>query len=68
LPYGFHANTWLIPPIYLDSATKCPALPRMRVGVEMGVAVGVMENMSEDGGQKSFLFWLECHAKLRKNG
>ncbi|KAF0890750.1 hypothetical protein E2562_004243 [Oryza meyeriana var. granulata] len=27
LPYGFRANTWLIPPIYLDSATKCPALP-----------------------------------------
>uniref|UniRef100_J3M1Z7 Clu domain-containing protein n=1 Tax=Oryza brachyantha TaxID=4533 RepID=J3M1Z7_ORYBR len=27
LPYGFRANTWLIPPIYLESATKCPALP-----------------------------------------
>ncbi|KAG8066461.1 hypothetical protein GUJ93_ZPchr0004g39879 [Zizania palustris] len=27
LPYGFRANTWLIPPIYLDSATTCPALP-----------------------------------------
>ncbi|KXG27246.1 protein TSS [Sorghum bicolor] len=27
LPYGFRANTWLIPPIYVDSATKCPALP-----------------------------------------
>jgi hypothetical protein len=40
----------------------------MRIGVEMGVAVGVMENMTADGGQESFLFWLECHAKLRKNG
>jgi protein TIF31 len=27
LPYGFRANTWLIPPIYVDPATKCPALP-----------------------------------------
>ncbi|ONM12984.1 Tetratricopeptide repeat (TPR)-like superfamily protein, partial [Zea mays] len=27
LPYGFRANTWLIPPIYVDSATRCPALP-----------------------------------------
>ncbi|TVU16325.1 hypothetical protein EJB05_39883 [Eragrostis curvula] len=27
LPYGFRANTWLIPPIYVDSAIKCPALP-----------------------------------------
>ncbi|KAK3143557.1 hypothetical protein QOZ80_4AG0301790 [Eleusine coracana subsp. coracana] len=27
LPYGFRANTWLIPPVYLDSAIKCPALP-----------------------------------------
>ncbi|XP_066344669.1 protein REDUCED CHLOROPLAST COVERAGE 3-like [Miscanthus floridulus] len=27
LPYGFRANTWLIPPIYVDSATKFPALP-----------------------------------------
>ncbi|XP_062184018.1 protein REDUCED CHLOROPLAST COVERAGE 2-like isoform X2 [Phragmites australis] len=27
LPYGFRANTWLIPPTYVDSATKCPALP-----------------------------------------
>ncbi|KAL6844060.1 hypothetical protein ACP4OV_025733 [Aristida adscensionis] len=27
LPYGFRANTWLIPPVYIDSATKCPALP-----------------------------------------
>ncbi|XP_062226922.1 protein REDUCED CHLOROPLAST COVERAGE 3-like [Phragmites australis] len=27
VPYGFRANTWLIPPIYVDSATKCPALP-----------------------------------------
>lgn len=27
LPYGFRANTWLVPPIYVDSATKSPALP-----------------------------------------
>ncbi|CAL5070367.1 unnamed protein product [Urochloa decumbens] len=27
LPYGFRANTWLIPPIYVDPTTKCPALP-----------------------------------------
>ncbi|KAG8043718.1 hypothetical protein GUJ93_ZPchr0458g22509 [Zizania palustris] len=27
LPYGFRANTWLIPPLYLDSATTSPALP-----------------------------------------
>ncbi|GJN26240.1 hypothetical protein PR202_gb14158 [Eleusine coracana subsp. coracana] len=27
LPYGFRANTWLIPPVYLDSAIKSPALP-----------------------------------------
>ncbi|CAN6250381.1 unnamed protein product [Urochloa humidicola] len=27
LPYGFRANTWLIPPIYVDPATKRPALP-----------------------------------------
>ncbi|KAL6651508.1 hypothetical protein ACP70R_010433 [Stipagrostis hirtigluma subsp. patula] len=27
LPYGFRANTWLIPPVYVDSTTKCPALP-----------------------------------------
>lgn len=27
LPYGFRANTWLVPPIYVDSAIKCPALP-----------------------------------------
>jgi protein TIF31 len=27
LPYGFRANTWLIPPIYVDPAIKCPALP-----------------------------------------
>ncbi|CAN6277134.1 unnamed protein product [Urochloa humidicola] len=27
LPYGFRANTWLIPPIYVEPTTKCPALP-----------------------------------------
>lgn len=27
MPYGFRANTWLIPPIYVDPSTKCPALP-----------------------------------------
>ncbi|VAH37969.1 unnamed protein product [Triticum turgidum subsp. durum] len=27
LPFGFRANTWLVPPIYVDSATKSPALP-----------------------------------------
>ncbi|CAM0901984.1 unnamed protein product [Alopecurus aequalis] len=27
LPFGFRANTWLAPPIYVDSATKSPALP-----------------------------------------
>jgi protein TIF31 len=27
LPYGFRANAWLIPPIYVDPAIKCPALP-----------------------------------------
>ncbi|CAN6241120.1 unnamed protein product [Urochloa humidicola] len=27
LPYGFRANTWLIPPIYVDPTTKRPALP-----------------------------------------
>jgi hypothetical protein len=42
LLYGFHANTWLIPPIYVDSATKCIALPvKDKIGVETGVEVEV---------------------------
>uniref|UniRef100_A0ACD5V1Y8 Uncharacterized protein n=1 Tax=Avena sativa TaxID=4498 RepID=A0ACD5V1Y8_AVESA len=27
LPFGFRANTWLVPPVYVDAATKSPALP-----------------------------------------
>ncbi|KAM3390712.1 hypothetical protein ACQJBY_012368 [Aegilops geniculata] len=27
LPFGFRANTWLVPPLYVDSATKSLALP-----------------------------------------
>jgi protein TIF31 len=27
LPFGFRANTWLVPPVYVDSAAKSPALP-----------------------------------------
>lgn len=27
LPYGFRANTWLVPPIYVESHSKCPSLP-----------------------------------------
>ncbi|KAG1327898.1 Protein TSS [Cocos nucifera] len=27
LPYGFRANTWLVPPVYVESHSKCPSLP-----------------------------------------
>ncbi|XP_073107409.1 protein REDUCED CHLOROPLAST COVERAGE 3 isoform X2 [Elaeis guineensis] len=27
LPYGFRANTWLVPPVYVGSHSKCPSLP-----------------------------------------
>ncbi|XP_073011236.1 protein REDUCED CHLOROPLAST COVERAGE 3 [Typha latifolia] len=27
LPYGFRANTWLVPPIFVESSSKCPSLP-----------------------------------------
>ncbi|XP_020696905.1 protein TSS isoform X1 [Dendrobium catenatum] len=27
LPYGFRANTWLVPPVFAESPSKCPSLP-----------------------------------------
>ncbi|XP_042472732.1 protein TSS-like [Zingiber officinale] len=27
LPYGFRANTWLVPPIFVDSSMRCHSLP-----------------------------------------
>lgn len=27
LPYGLRANTWLVPPVFVDSSAKCSSLP-----------------------------------------
>ncbi|KAI4377269.1 hypothetical protein MLD38_014929 [Melastoma candidum] len=70
LPYGFRANTWVVPPLVADNPSVFPALPmgRRKLGVGIGVAMGETGDTMEGSGQKNFLFWQQCRVKLQKRG